>query len=110
MADEVPTQRRFPRIAAEHAVMVTRAGAETLEEFARTRDLGLGGCMFESDEPIGAGSVIELLISFAGRVVPTTARVVYEHPSGRRFEVGVEFLQLDPADRQFLQASLDAAG
>ena len=63
MADEDPKQRRFPRITAEHAVMVTKAGAETLEEFAKTRDLGLGGCMFLSDEPVGPGSVIELLIS-----------------------------------------------
>jgi len=110
VADEDPRQRRFPRIAAEHAVMVTKAGAEALEEFAKTRDLALGGCMFLSDEPLGAGSVIELLISVSGRVVPTTARVVYENASDRRFEVGVEFLRLDPADREFLQSSLELRG
>ena len=88
--------------------MVTKAGAETLEEFAKTRDLGLGGCMFLSDEPVGPGSVIELLISLSGRVVRTTARVVYEKASDRRFEVGVEFLRLSPADRELLQASLDS--
>jgi PilZ domain len=87
--------------------MVTRAGPETLEAFAKTRDLGLGGCMFLSDEPVGTGSVIELLISLSGRVVRTTARVVYENPSDRRFEVGVEFLRLDSADREALQSSLD---
>jgi hypothetical protein len=108
VTDEDPKQRRFPRIAAEHAVMVTRAGPETLEAFAKTRDLGLGGCMFLSDEPLGTGSVIELLISLSGRVVRTTARVIYENASDRRFEVGVEFLRLDPADRELLQASLDS--
>ncbi|HEY6323929.1 MAG TPA: PilZ domain-containing protein [Thermoanaerobaculia bacterium] len=108
MADEDSRQRRFPRIAAEHTVMVTSAGADTLEAFAKTRDLGLGGCMFLSDEPVGTGSVIELLISLSGRVVRTTARVVYENPSDRRFEVGVEFLRLDPADRELLQSSLDS--
>jgi c-di-GMP-binding flagellar brake protein YcgR len=108
VADEDPKQRRFPRIASEHAVMVTRAGAETLEAFAKTRDLGLGGCMFLSDEPVGTDSVIELLISLSGRVVRTTARVVYENASDGRFEVGVEFLRLDPADREFLQSRLDS--
>jgi hypothetical protein len=108
VADEDPKQRRFPRIVAEHAVMVTKVGAETLEEFAKTRDLALGGCMFLSDEPLGKGSVIELLISLSGRVVRTTARVVYENASGRRFEVGVEFLRLDPVDRELLQSSLDS--
>jgi hypothetical protein len=110
MADELPDQRRFPRIAAEHAVLVTKtkAGTETLEEFAKTRSLGLGGCMFLSDEPLGLGSVIEVLISLAGRVVPTTARVVYERANDRRFEIGVEFLRLDPGDRQFLQSFFDA--
>ena len=107
MADEDSKQRRFPRIAAEHAVMVTKVGVDTLEEFAKTRDLGLGGCMFLSDEPVGPGSVIELLISLSGRVVRTTARVVYENASDRRFEVGVEFLRLDPADRELLRSSLD---
>jgi hypothetical protein len=40
--------------------------------------------------------------------VRTTARVIYENASDRRFEVGVEFLRLDPADRELLQASLDS--
>lgn len=108
MANEFQRQRRFPRIAAEHTVLVTKTGAETHEELSRTRDLGLGGCMFLSDEPLGEGSVIEVLISIGQRVVPTTARVVYEHPGERRFEIGVEFLRLDPADQQFLQSFFGA--
>jgi hypothetical protein len=108
VADEIPKQRRFPRIAAEHAVLVTKSGTDAVEEFAKTRNLGLGGCMFLSDEALGLGSVIEVLISLAGRVVPTTARVVYEHAGDQRFEIGVEFLRLDPADRQFLQSFFDA--
>jgi c-di-GMP-binding flagellar brake protein YcgR len=108
LVNEFPQQRRFPRIAAEHTVLVTKAGAEAHEEFSKTRDLGLGGCMFLSDEPLGPGSVIEVLISLGRRVVATTARVVYEHTSERRFEIGVEFLRLDPADHQFLQSFFGA--
>jgi c-di-GMP-binding flagellar brake protein YcgR len=108
VAKEFPQQRRFPRIAAEHTVLVTKTGAENREELSRTRDLGLGGCMFLSDEPLGTGSVIEVLISIGRRVVPTTARVVYERASERRFEIGVEFLRLDPGDHQFLQSFFGA--
>jgi PilZ domain len=107
VADQLP-KRRFPRIASQHAVLVTKAGPEKLEEFAKTRDLGLGGCMFLSEEAIGVGSVIEVLISVAGRVVATTARVVYENAGDRRFEVGVEFLRLHASDREFLQSFFDA--
>ena len=108
MADELPKHRRFPRIAAEHAVLVSKAGAGALEEFAKTRNLGLGGCMFLSDEPLGQGSVVEILISLAGRVVPAAGRVVYERASDHRFEIGVEFLRLERADREFLQSFFDA--
>jgi PilZ domain len=108
VVDKFPQQRRFARIATEHAVMVTKVGAESLEEFARTQEMSLGGCMFQSDEAIGQDSVVEVMISLAGRVVSTTARVAYENPHGQRFEVGVEFLRLDADDRQFLRAFLEA--
>ena len=32
-----------------------------------------------------------MFISFQGRVIEATARVVYERPHGEQFEVGVEF-------------------
>ena len=40
-----PKIRRFPRIQAEHAVMVRLLGTKAFEEFARTRVIGPGGCL-----------------------------------------------------------------
>ena len=97
--------RRYPRILAQHVVMVRLQGSRPLEEFARTRTLGLGGCMFVSEEPLGHGNRLELAISLAGRVLRADSRVVYEKElRGAGREVGVEFVQMDVNDRRFLEA------
>ncbi len=103
MAERYAVKRRYPRIRSRHAVLVKRLGPEPLEGFSRTGVVGLGGCMFLADEPLGEGSVLELLIAVRGDVVRATARVVYELPRapGRR-EVGVEFLDLPDRDREVL--------
>jgi c-di-GMP-binding flagellar brake protein YcgR len=99
-----PKIRRFPRIEAEHAVMVRLLGAKAFEEFARTRVIGPGGCMFVSEESLGFGSLMELSIALRGRVVKTDSRVVYEIQNGAKHQVGVEFLRISPGDRAFLES------
>ncbi len=96
--------RRFPRIDAEHAVMVRLLGLGDFEEFARTRVIGPGGCMFVSEESLGFGSLMELSIALRGRVVKTDSRVVYEiRKSATEHQVGVEFLRISSADRNYLE-------
>jgi c-di-GMP-binding flagellar brake protein YcgR len=96
--------RRFPRVKAEHAVMVRLLGTLPFEEFARTRVIGPGGCMFVSEESIGFGSLMELSIALQGRVLKTDSRVVYEiSRSATEHQVGVEFLRISQADREFLE-------
>lgn len=100
-----PKIRRFPRIPAEHAVMVRLLGVKAFEEFARTRVIGPGGCMFVSEESLGFGSLMELSIAVSGRVVKTDSRVVYEiRKSPTEHQVGVEFLRISPADRTFIES------
>ncbi|HKI00801.1 MAG TPA: PilZ domain-containing protein [Thermoanaerobaculia bacterium] len=100
-----PKFRRFPRVPAEHAVMVRLLGVQAFEEFARTRVLGPGGCMFVSEESLGYGSLMELSIALRGRVVKTDSRVVYEiQRSPTEHQVGVEFLRISPGDRAFIES------
>lgn len=100
-----PKIRRFPRVQAEHAVMVRLLGVQPFEEFARTRILGPGGCMFVSEESLGFGSLMELSIAVQGRVLKTDSRVVYEiRKSPTEHQIGVEFLRISPADRAFLES------
>jgi c-di-GMP-binding flagellar brake protein YcgR len=103
MMNPLPKIRRFPRVQAEHAVMVRLLGVRPFEEFARTRILGPGGCMFVSEESLGYGSLMELSIALQGRVLKTDSRVVYENEQNGMHQVGVEFLRISPADRAFLE-------
>ena len=103
--------RRFPRIQARHAVMVRLLGPSTFEEFARTRVIGAGGCMFVSEESLGFGSLMELSIALRGRVVKTDSRVVYEiRRSETEHQVGVEFLRISAADRAYLETLVAMTG
>lgn len=100
-----PATRRFPRAKAERPVLVRRLGEEEpYEAFAKTRVIGLGGCMFVSREALGFGSLMELLISVEGRVLRTDGRVAYELQKGEEHQVGVEFLRIAPADRAVLES------
>ena len=99
--------RRFPRIPSRNAVLVkeTRDGDEA---FVPTRTMSLGGCSFMSQEEIGSGEVLELLISVDQRVISAPARVVYSRLSDdSRYEVGVEFGDLAAEDREVLGGLLE---
>ena len=104
MSGANPEKRRFPRIRSDSPVLLKKAGPAEMEQFARTRSLGLGGCQILNEEALGDGTVVELLVSSRGRVFEAFSRIVYEHPrpdSG--FEIGVEFISLSPADKKTLE-------
>lgn len=69
-----------------------------MEELARTRVIGLGGCMFMSPLPVGSRAELEVLIAVDGAVVRTGGRVAYEIRRGEEYEVGVEFLYVSSED------------
>ena len=104
MDGEYDRVRRFPRIASENVVLVKKLTDAAQEGFAKTRVMGMGGCMFTSREPFGVGVNVEILISVVCRVVRAVGRVVYELPaSGDELEVGVEFLELGEKDREVIE-------
>ena len=99
-------KRRFPRVSYEKAALIRTIGAvRPFEEFAKTRVLGAGGCMFVSRESLGFSTLMELLITCRGRVIKTDSRVVYEIRRGPgQYEVGVEFLRISPTDRAHVES------
>lgn len=109
MSDHHPNKRRFPRIASEHVALVSSRGGNESEGFAKTRSLGLGGCSFVTDAELAVGDGVQLLLSLAGRAISAQARVVYVLPEGGRREVGVEFVEIEPADLAFLKSRLPEA-
>lgn len=101
-------QRKYPRIASRHSVLVQKPEGD-VEEFARTKTVGLGGCGFLSNEPLGIGAVVNLLISVESSVLQSRARVVYELPcDDGRVEIGVEFVDMTPEDRRVINRLLES--
>ena len=101
--------RRFPRVRARRPVLVRLLADEQreMEEITRTGSVGLGGCMFESPQEVGYGSLLELMISFPEGVARTDGRVVWEKRRlGGKVDVGVEFLSLGPLERKLLATTI----
>jgi hypothetical protein len=91
-------------------ILVRVLGDRPHEELTRTRTIGLGGCMFVSNDPPTYLQLLELLIALDGRgVVRVDGRVAYTRRGGRLYEVGVEFLRVSANDRQRLSAVVGAA-
>jgi hypothetical protein len=107
MVDEHREKRRFPRVPSENVVLMRKLGEDAGEALVKTKVMGLGGCLLVSQEAMKPGTTVELLISVSGRVVKTQARVAWENmrPEGG-FDVGVEFLAVEPADRHILEVLL----
>lgn len=100
--------RRFPRIPASNTVLVAQVDGREVDQFARTKSVGLGGCGFVYPEPLLAGAIIELMIAVRPEAIKTLARVVYARPlvDGSGFEIGVEFLALPPEHRRTIEELL----
>ena len=103
MTEAGPDQRRFPRIRSENPFLVKKLDDERVGAFGKTRVMGTGGCMFVSEEAFAPGTLLAMAISVPGRAIQVVARVAYLQPRGSLFETGVEFLQVDLADRGLLQ-------
>ncbi len=85
--------------------MFRRLDRAAEEDLAKTRVVGLGGCMIVTDEPLEPGTPLELLISVERRVVRCRARVVYAiEQDPENWQVGVEFLHVPEPDRAALAA------
>ena len=96
MSDNEHEMRRFPRIEAMQAVLVRKVDDEGSEKLVPTRTIAVGGCSLVTDEPLGIGSDVELMIAVDQNVVNARGRVVYEVSSGDgRTENGIQFTRID---------------
>ncbi|HSH69069.1 MAG TPA: PilZ domain-containing protein [Deferrisomatales bacterium] len=104
-------QRRYPRIESENSLLVRCVGACRQEGFVKTQVVGLGGCSFINDEPLGVGTPLEVAFSVRGQVGRSSGRIVYEIPKRfGRIEVGVEFVGISLADRKILGSLFHRGG
>jgi hypothetical protein len=98
--------RRYPRMAAEYSLSYRRslpAGGFGDPVFSRTRSIGLGGLMFESETPLERGEVLRLEVALNDHTVAAAGNVVYvERRDGGPWQTGVQFTALSEDDRDVL--------
>lgn len=98
--------RRYPRMAGEYVVAYRRllpGGGETAVLFSRTRTLGLGGLMFESEHPLDHGETLRMEIVFGEKTIRTSGVVVYvDRQDDGPWRNGVQFTEISEDDRDAL--------
>ena len=101
-----PPIRRYPRMAAQYAVSYRRVlpgGGEGPAGFSETQTIGLGGLMFESENPLERGENLQVEIALGDHTVRATGTIVYvERRDGRPWQIGVQFTALGEDDRDAL--------
>ena len=101
MSLDESTQRQYPRVSAENAVLIHRLGPAAEEKVAKTRQIGLGGVMISSGESLGVDSYLRLVITVENEMVEATGRVVWERSTDNgSFDVGVAFISVDTAHHE----------
>ncbi len=97
-------RRKYPRVPSKNTILVKKLGSEEVEGFAKTEVMGLGGCLFLSDESFGIGTYCDILISVEHNVVKAMGKVVYEEVDKEgRLHVGAEFINISETDRHLLE-------
>lgn len=98
--------RRYPRMAADFVVAFRRKlpdGSESDPQFSRTLTLGLGGLMFESDQPLDREDTLRVDIVLGEQTIVATGVVVYvDRQDGGPWKVGVQFTDITEEDRDTL--------
>lgn len=96
------TIRRFPRIRSENTMLVSSVDGRALDQFGFTHTIGLGGCGFAYSEALATGAAVELMVAVRPAAIMISARVVYCNAVEEMWDVGVEFVDLGPVEREVL--------
>ena len=105
LAPLVSDRRRYPRVRAD--VLFRPAGVSVFHHKRNTQDISLGGARVFSDEEVEVGSRLEVDVLLPdGSAVRCWAEVVWntqlEPAAEARFDVGLRFSDMAPADIQRL--------
>ena len=106
-------RRRYPRVQAD--VICRPAGLDIVHHKRNTKDISLGGARVFSDEHYRLGTRLDLDVMLPdGALVRCWAEVVWlvalDGGSPAKFDVGLKFTDMAPADIQRLAAVLVRPG
>lgn len=93
-------------MAGEYVVAYRRqlpGGTEAAAQFSRTRTLGLGGLMFESEMVLDRGENLRLEIVFGEKTIKAAGVVVYvDRQDDGPWRIGMQFTEISEDDRDAL--------
>jgi len=93
-------------MVAEYAVSYRRelpGGGESEPRKSQTRTLGLGGLMFECDNPLDRGDSLRVEIALGDHTISAAGTVVYvDRRDAGPWQIGVQFTALAEDDRDAL--------
>jgi hypothetical protein len=93
-------------MAAEYVVAYRRklpGGGDAAPLLSRTRTLGLGGLMFETDNPLERGESLSVEVVLGERTIKAAGVVVYVDRQGEgSWQNGVQFTEISEDDRDAL--------
>lgn len=108
------TQRHHPRIENLNLVQISRfdeKGFDADLATGRTLDISSGGLRLELHHPLPLRTVLSLTLALDDTLVEVRGKVVYlEEIDDERCAMGIQFIDMDGADRQELEDFLVAAG
>jgi len=103
MAPGLQEKRRFPRIKLNTPLRYQTRG---ISEYNNTlcEDISLGGIRFINDKFIRPDASLDLEINVLNRALNPIGRVAWSQPVAHsdRYQVGVEFLEFEPKERNYL--------
>jgi PilZ domain len=108
-----PNRRRYPRIPA--LIHCRPAGEEFFAQPLEPVDIGFGGVRIHSHQEYGVGEFLRLDIFFPRvKAVPFTTEIMWIERLGNgsptRFDVGLAFVELNPAALKLLLSVLTSEG
>lgn len=98
-------RRGSPRYPFFASAELTESTSGTLSK-ASTSDLGSNGCFLDTINPLPAGTVINIQITYRGQVFAAGGAVAHSHPN---LGMGVKFIALESGCASILESWLHEA-
>jgi hypothetical protein len=108
---EQSEKRRFQRVGIQLPLKFRETMAQPpIYRGAQVRDVSIGGVRFRTENfiPRDTSLIVEFTLPESTRTIRAISRVSWLRslPSGERFEVGSEFVEMTASERDLLEARL----
>jgi hypothetical protein len=102
MASEQRGSTRYPFFASAELTESTSTAPTT----AHTSNLGSNGCFLDTSNPLPAGTIVSIQITYQGQVFAARGVVAHSHPNTG---MGLKFIALESGCASILETWLDEA-